>query len=100
MPSHVDRVDQIALADGTLVDSTHPLPTSAGATVADGANVVEGTTNDGAITTNTTGTISGKLRGLVAIFADIWNSTSHYFNVNLSTLIAGEDQTNNRMRTF
>lgn len=38
---------------------------SAAATIADGANVVEGATTDSAVTTDTTGTINGKLRGLV-----------------------------------
>ncbi len=30
MSTHVDRAVQIALADGTLVDDSHPLPTSSG----------------------------------------------------------------------
>lgn len=49
-------------------------------TVADGANVVEGATTDAANTTGTTGTISGKLRGLlqliVSLIAAPTNSTS------------------------
>lgn len=50
-------------------------------TVADGADVTTGATTDAAITTNTTGTISGKLRGLVAILADVWNSSSHTLKI-------------------
>ena len=56
-------------------------PTTAGGgsavTIADGANVVEGTTTDTAITSDANGTISGKLRGLVKIFADVWDSVNH-----------------------
>src|SRR6058998_3578540 len=35
------------------------------ATIADGADVAEGATTDAAVITDTTGTVSGKLRGLV-----------------------------------
>jgi hypothetical protein len=71
-----------------------------GSTTADGGNIVLGATTDAAVSTDTTGTISGKLRGLVKIFADVWNSTSHFLSVSLATLIAGEDQTYGRMRTM
>src|SRR5258706_477510 len=53
------------------------------ATIADGADVAEGATTDAAIITNATGTISGKLRGLVAIFADVWDSGSHFLKVSI-----------------
>ena len=36
-----------------------------GVTIADGADVAEGATTDAAVVTDTTGTVSGKLRGLV-----------------------------------
>lgn len=52
------------------------------ATIADGANVVEGATTDAAVTTNAAGTLSGKLRGLVAILADVWDSTNHRLKVD------------------
>lgn len=35
-----------------------------------------GTTADAAVSTDTTGTLSGKLRGLVKILADVWDSTT------------------------
>jgi len=38
--------------------------------IADGANIVEGATTDAAVDTDTTGTISGKLRGLVKLFVN------------------------------
>lgn len=38
-------------------------------TVADGADVAEGSTTDAAVTTNANGTVSAKLRGLVTLFA-------------------------------
>jgi hypothetical protein len=49
--------------------------------VKDGNNVVEGITTDAAVTGDTSGTFSAKLRGLVKIFTDIWDSTNHLFNV-------------------
>lgn len=51
--------------------------------VADGANVVLGTTTDAAVTTNTIGTVSGKLRGMVAILASVWNSTLNSLKISL-----------------
>lgn len=51
-------------------------------TVADGANVTQGATTDAAITTNAPGTLSGKLRGLVAILADVWDSANHRVKVD------------------
>lgn len=53
----------------------------AASSIADGADVTQGAVADAAVTTNTTGTISGKLRGLVAIFADVWDSTLHLLGV-------------------
>ena len=44
---------------------------------------VEGSTADAAITSNVTGTISGKARGIVAILADVWNSVSHLLRVSI-----------------
>lgn len=51
-------------------------------TVADGADVAEGATTDAANTTGAVGTLSGKLRGLVTIFADIWDSVNHRIRVD------------------
>lgn len=44
-------------------------------TIAAGDDTTQGNTTDAAVTTNAAGTVSGKLRGLVAILADVWNST-------------------------
>ena len=44
---------------------------------------VEGATGDAANTTGTTGTISGKLRGLVSILADVWDSVNHQLKVSI-----------------
>lgn len=50
----------------TWVKGTQPSAGGGGAvTVADGADVAEGATTDAAVITDTTGTLSGKLRGLV-----------------------------------
>lgn len=52
-------------------------------TIADGAAVAIGATTDAAVTTNAAGTLSAKLRGLVAIFADIWNAVAHSMRVTM-----------------
>jgi hypothetical protein len=53
-------------------------------TVADGADVTQGSIADAAVTTNSPGTISGKLRGIVAILASVWNSVAGVFNMNVA----------------
>lgn len=52
------------------------------ATIANGADANAGSTTDAAVTTNATGTLSSKLRGLVAILADVWDSTNHWLKTN------------------
>jgi hypothetical protein len=48
-----------------------PITSGGGAvTIANGADVAEGATTDAAVTTNATGTVSGKLRGLVSLTVD------------------------------
>jgi hypothetical protein len=58
-------------------------------TAADGPlNTNLGTTADAAISTDTTGSISGKIRGLVKIFADVWNSVTHVLNVSATAVVS------------
>jgi hypothetical protein len=52
------------------------------ATIADGADVAQGATTDVAVTADVSGTLSGKLRGLVKIFADVWDAVNHRFKVD------------------
>lgn len=52
------------------------------ATIADGADVAEGSTTDIAITSDANGTISGKLRGLVKILASVWDSVNGRLKVD------------------
>src|SRR5439155_5995880 len=53
--------------DGTVIALLKKIASAGGSavTIADGADVAEGTLADAAIITDTTGTLSGKLRGLV-----------------------------------
>jgi hypothetical protein len=44
--------------------------------VSSGSDTVLGTTSDAAVSTDTTGTVSGKLRGLVKILSNVWDSVS------------------------
>jgi hypothetical protein len=59
------------------------------ATIADGANVVEGVTTDVAVTSDASGTLSAKLRGLVKILADVWDSVNHRLNVAVGNFPTG-----------
>lgn len=52
------------------------------ATIADGADVVEGATVDAAVVTDVNGTVSGKLRGLVKILAAVWDSVNGRLKVD------------------
>lgn len=79
-------------ADGSKIGSGNNA-----ATVADGADVNAGATTDAANTTGTTGTMSGKLRGLVSILANVWDSVNGWLKVTLGTNIAGEDINANRL---
>lgn len=76
--------------DGAKIDASNPLPVGdAGGTLSvdDGGgsltvdNATIGTTADAAVTSDTTGTLSAKLRGLVAILADVWDSANDRLNV-------------------
>ena len=56
----------------------NPQPTS----IADGADVAQGTTTNAAITTDSNGTVIGFLRGLVKILGSTWNPTESRLRVN------------------
>jgi hypothetical protein len=71
------------------VDSSGQLVTAGGggggggpATIADGADVAEGATTDAAVTGDNSGTVSGKLRGLVKILTDVWDSANQRVKVD------------------
>lgn len=73
----IARLDSILTAVGTtLAGYLDGLETLIGTT-----NTSIGATSDSAVTTNTTGSLSAKLRGLVAIFADIWNDSANSIRV-------------------
>lgn len=55
-------------------------------TVADGADVAEGATADAAVTSDTAGTLSAKLRGLVKILASVWDSVNGRLKVDGSAV--------------
>ena len=54
--------------------------------ILDGADITQGALADAAITSNAAGSISGKLRGLVAILADVWNNGLNLLNVDLTQI--------------
>jgi hypothetical protein len=69
--------------DGTVIALLKKIASAGGSavSVADGADVAQGTTTDAAVVSDVSGTLSGKLRGLVKIFADVWDSVNHRLNV-------------------
>lgn len=50
--------------------------------VKDGGDITQGMTTDAAITGDSAGTISAKLRGLIKIFTDVWDSFNHRIKVD------------------
>lgn len=52
-------------------------------TIADGADVTEGSTTDVAVTGDNDGTVSAKLRGVDKILADVWDSVNHWLKVSI-----------------
>lgn len=55
-------------------------------TIADGAAVTIGALADAAVTTSASGSLSAKLRGLVAIFSSVWDSVAGVLNVSVAKL--------------
>lgn len=55
-------------------------------TIADGADVAEGATTDVAVDSDVSGTVSGKLRGLVKILASVWDSVNGRLKVDGSAV--------------
>lgn len=51
-------------------------------TIADGADVTQGAIADAAVTTNAAGTLSAKLRGIVAILSSVWDSTNNLLKIS------------------
>ena len=76
---------------GTVISLLKKIASAGGSAVsiADGADIVEGSTADAAIITDAPGTVSGKLRGLVRIFADVWDSGNHWIKI----VVAGSSAT-------
>lgn len=56
-------------------------PATQPASVADGSDVNAGAKADAAVTSDVSGSLSAKLRGLVKILADVWDSVNHRLNV-------------------
>lgn len=50
-------------------------------TIANGADVAEGSTTDAAVTGDNPGTVSAKLRGINKILFDVWDDTANAFRV-------------------
>lgn len=67
--------------DGTFSPAIDSGSGGGPATIADGADVNAGSTTDAANTTGATGTMSGKLRGLLTILADVWSDASNAFRM-------------------
>jgi hypothetical protein len=67
---------------------TNGNPTGGAAvSIADGADVAQGTTTDAAITTDSNGTVIGFLRGIVKILASVWDSINGRLKVDGSAVI-------------
>ena len=71
---------------GTVISLLKKIASAGGSAVsiADGADVTEGSTADAAVVTDASGTVSGKLRGLVKIWADVWDSGNNWIKVTIA----------------
>lgn len=67
------------------VSITSGFPVTQPISVANGSDITQGSTDDAALVTDTNGTVSGKLRGLVKIFADVWDSGNRWIKVSIVT---------------
>jgi hypothetical protein len=74
-PASVRLSDGAAFFKPTTPSDTQP------ASVADGADVAGGAKTDSAVVTDVPGSRNSFLRGLVKIFADIWDTTLHAFRL-------------------
>lgn len=74
--------------NGTVISLLKKIASAGGSAVsiADGSNVVEGALADAAVVTDTSGTLSGKLRGLVKMFASVWDSANGRLKVDGSAV--------------
>lgn len=96
LPAGVNNSDKIQV----IYQNQTGDPTYDTQSITDGSDVNAGSINDAANTTATTGTMSGKLRGILSILSNVWSSANGWLTVSLGTLIAGEDLTNNRLNTI
>ena len=55
-------------------------------TINDGSDITQGSTTDNAVTTDSNGTVSSKLRGLVKIFSSVWDSVNGRLKVDGSSV--------------
>lgn len=79
--ANIDRIGGVQQVGDTL--KVNVTAGGGGAvTIADGADVTQGALADAAVTTDANGTLSGKLRGLVKILADIWDLVNHRIKVD------------------
>jgi hypothetical protein len=85
-----DRTVSLTDQAGNSINVGNPLPTSGGGsggggavTVADGADICQGSTSDLAITGDNPGTLSAKLRGINKILAAVADLVNGWLNVNI-----------------
>jgi hypothetical protein len=69
-------------ANGHLNVNTSPATSPVAVSLANGADVAEGSTTDVAVTGDNPGTLSAKLRGIDKILTAVWNSTESRLRTN------------------
>jgi hypothetical protein len=84
VPDHVNADLTALRGANAATDINGNEEADASVAILDGHDVTQGTSTDAAVTSDTNGTQSGKLRGLVKIFADIWDSVNHRIKVDAS----------------
>jgi hypothetical protein len=75
-------------ADGSTPVTVLPGGGPTAVTIADGADTAEGSTTDAAVTGDNPGTISAKLRGLLKIITNVWDSLNSRLNVAVQNIVS------------
>lgn len=76
------QTDKLNFTAGALQTTGGGSGGGGASTIADGADTAEGATTDTAVTSDSNGTLSAKLRGLVKIFASVWDSANGRLKVD------------------
>jgi len=86
LPAGTNNVGDVDIASA-LPAGTNNIGDVDIASIADGLDVTQGALADAAITSSAAGSVSGKLRGLVAILADVWDNANNLVRTHVTNIL-------------